>query len=163
MRLFPSLLATTLMLLAGAAQAQVTDMSNVGANDESRMRTKQIRDTRQVIDDYPSEQWTNAAYLLVELTPRADGGAILDIAEKDRPKLLGVKKSESQSPIRWLVTEADRIKIEVNYYRAKQEVACSIAKKLRGKPVTLGIFNVYEGQVECFARERTEAGDNPAP
>lgn len=161
--LLKALAAGSLLMLASAAQAQVTDSATAGANDEARKRTKEIRDARHVVDDYPAENWRNAAYLIVDLTPSESGSATLEIAEKDRLKLLSVKKAESQSATQWLVADPDRIKLEVNYFQARQEVACSVAKKLRGKPVTLGIFNVYEGQVECFVRERTAAGNAPAP
>lgn len=160
---YQALFAGLLLVVAGAAQAQVTDMSNVGANDESRKRTKEIRDARQMIDDYPAEKWQTAAYLVIELDPEQSGAATVKIAEKDRLKLLGVKEAEPQSATHWLVAEPNRIKFEVNYYQARQVVACSVAKKLRGKPVSLGIFNVYEGQIECFVRERSETGEAAAP
>jgi hypothetical protein len=136
------------------AFAQVTDGTNIGNLDQDRARTKEIRDARQVIDDYPAETWRTAAYLLVELTPNEDGSATLTIAEKDRLKLLGIKKAEPQTATSWLVADPERIKLQVNYYQTKQEVACSVPKKLRGKPLALGIFKVYESQVECFVRAK---------
>jgi hypothetical protein len=145
-------LSLSLLTAPSLAFAQVTDLSNVGANDEARSRTKEIRDVRQTIDDYPDTSFHNAAYLLLELTPNEDGSATLTIEDKDRLKLTGVKKSEPQSATSWLVTDPDRLKLEVNYYQIIQAVACSIPKKLRGKPLSLGIFKVYESQVECFVR-----------
>jgi|CXWL01.1.fsa_nt_gi hypothetical protein len=134
------------------AHPQVTNGTNIGNLDQDRARTKKIRDARQVIDDYPEERWRVAGYLLLELTPNEDGSATLEIAERDRPKLLGIKKAEPQSETRFLVADPSRIKLKINYYQAKQDVACSLPKKLRGQLVTLGIFQVYEGQVECFVR-----------
>jgi|CXWL01.1.fsa_nt_gi hypothetical protein len=159
---FQALVAGSLLLVSGVAQAQVTDGTNIGANDESRKRTKEIRDARQLIDDYPAEKWQSAAYLLVDLTLDENGATIVSIAEKDRLKLLSVKKAEPQSATHWLVADPNRVKLEVNYYQARQDVACSVPKKLRGKAVTLGIFPVYESQIECFIRERTEAEEAPA-
>jgi hypothetical protein len=163
-RLLPtSLLASFFFALSSAAVAQVTDGTNIGNLDQDRARTKEIRDARQTIDDYPAENWRTAAYLLVELTPNEDGSATLTIAEKDRPKLLGIKKAEPQGATNWLVTDPNRIKLQVNFYQSKQEVACSVPKRLRGKPLTLGIFKIYETQVECFVRAAELPAANPAP
>lgn len=135
--------------------AQVTDFSNVTGNDEARRRTKQIRDARQSIDDYPAERWRSAAYLLVELTPREDGSTSVEIAERDRLKLPGVKKGDPVSTSVWIVPDGRRVFLRVNYLGVMQEVACSVPKKLRDRAVTLGVFPVYESQVECFVREVT--------
>lgn len=142
-----------LLALPAVARAQVTGMITASGNDEARRRTKEIRDTRQTIDDFSSETFKNSAYLLVNLDPSENGAATLRIADKDRPKLLEVKKAEPQSETRWLVAEPDRIKLQVNFYQTRQEVACSVPKKLKGKKVLLGIFKVYENQVECFIRD----------
>ncbi|MDX1996401.1 MAG: hypothetical protein SF066_01675 [Thermoanaerobaculia bacterium] len=163
-RLLPALfLACFALVLAPGAFAQVTDGTNIGNLDQDRARTKEIRDARQVIDDYPAENWRTAAYLLIELTPNEDGSATLTIAEKDRLKLLGIKKAEPQTATSWLVADPDRIKLQVNYYQTKQEVACSVPKKLRGQAVTLGIFKVYESQVECFVRLAEGPAASPSP
>lgn len=96
--------ALSLLTLPSVAFAQVTDLSSIGANDEARTRTKEIRDVRQTIDDYPDASFRNSAYLLLELTSNEDGAATLTIEDKDRLKLTGVKKAQPQSATSWLVT-----------------------------------------------------------
>lgn len=148
-----TLFLLALIFLPALAQAQVTDGSDIGALDESRRRTKEIRDVRQTIDDYPMDDWRAAAYLLLDLKPADSDHATLTISEKDRQKLTNVDDSEKQSETTWLVLEPQRVKLRVSYYRAEQKVNCAVPKKLRGKALTLGVFQVYENQVECFVRE----------
>ncbi|MDX1996990.1 MAG: hypothetical protein SF066_04665 [Thermoanaerobaculia bacterium] len=148
-----TLFLLALIFLPALAQAQVTDGSDIGALDESRRRTKEIRDVRQTIDDYPMDDWRAAAYLLLDLKPSDADHATLTISEKDRQKLTNVEDSEKESETTWLVPEPQRVKLRVSYYRAEQKVNCAVPKKLRGKALTLGVFQVYENQVECFVRE----------
>jgi hypothetical protein len=148
-----TLFLLALIFLPALAQAQVTDGSDIGALDESRRRTKEIRDVRQTIDDYPMDDWRAAAYLLLDLKPGNADHATLSISERDSQKLANVEDSEKQSETSWLVLEPQRVKLRVSYYRAEQKVSCSVPKKLRGKALTLGVFQVYENQVECFVRE----------
>lgn len=148
-----ALFLLSLVFFPAIAQAQVTDGSDVGGLDESRRRTKEIRDVRQTIDDYPMENWRAAAYLVVDLKPAEASRAILTIAEKDRQKLSGVEDAEQQSETTWLVLEPQRVKLRVSYFRSEQKVSCPVPRKLRGKDLVLGVFQVYENQVECFVRE----------
>jgi hypothetical protein len=140
-RVLPALfLACFAFVLAPVAFAQVTDGTNLGNLDQDRARTKEIRDACQVIDDYPAENWRTAAYLLVEMTPNEDGSALLSIADKDRLKLLGIKKAEPQTATSWLVADPGRIKVQVNYYQTKQEWAGTDARDLAGLRVASGVF-----------------------
>jgi hypothetical protein len=148
-----TLFLLALIFLPALAQAQVTDGSDISGLDESRRRTKEIRDARQTIDDYPLDNWRAAAYLVVDLKPTESDRATLSIAAKDRQKLLGVEDSEPQSDTTWLALEPQRVKLKVSYYRSEQKVPCAVPRKLRGKNLLLGVFQVYENQVECFVRE----------
>lgn len=148
-----------LFMLSGPASGQITDGSSIGELDYSRQRTKHFRDARQTIDDLGMEDWRRTAYLLLEMAPLGDDRAALVVAERDRLKLLGVEEAEPRRaaderlPGQWFVEAGTtRVKIEVNYYQVKQRVSCSVPKRLRGRPILLGIFAVYESQVECFVR-----------
>jgi hypothetical protein len=57
-RLLPTLFLSCFSLfVAPIAFAQVTDGTNIGNLDQDRARTKEIRDARQAIDDYPAENY----------------------------------------------------------------------------------------------------------
>jgi|CXWL01.1.fsa_nt_gi hypothetical protein len=153
LRILPFFLLSLLLpCFTGRVAAQGAAGAGLETEETAPVRGQKVIDLRQWIDGLELANWRQVADLLVELTPNEDGSASLEVAEVPRPRLLNVPNASGSPPTAWRLPDGSRLIFFVDYYGRVQEVACAVPETLRHRPVHLGIFRVFEDEVECFVR-----------
>lgn len=149
-----------LLRCAGPPVSQVVPDASLEIGAAAPDRDQKSCDLRQVIDRLETDHWRQLADVVVELIPNDDGTIRLKHLELPRPKLLNVPSPGPKAPnapakggaLAWRWPDGSHLFFRVDFYGRVQEVDCEVPEPLRQQPLTFGLFQVAEDEVECFAR-----------